>query len=221
MRFNFKDHVNKSNRRGVEEKSRSQRRVKRAMKQSHLFDPKHIAVLESEDRRMWQSPDVILSAVEVKPNFVVADLGCGSGYFTVPLAAKAKKVYGIDVQKEMIDFVREKIRRLKIKNVELLVSKPAEIPLENESIDLLLTVNTLHEFDDRERMIEEMKRVVKKGGKLLIVDFMKKETGFGPPVGIRVSRLRQSSFSRQKALHLLRRGICPIITCWYSLRVDV
>jgi ubiquinone/menaquinone biosynthesis C-methylase UbiE len=175
------------------------------MKQSHLFDPKHIAVLESEDRRMWQSPDVILSAAEVKPNFVVADLGCGSGYFTVPLAAKAKKVYGIDVQKEMIDFVREKIRRLKIKNVELLVSKPAEIPLENESIDLLLTVNTLHEFDDRERMIEEMKRVVKKGGKLLIVDFMKKETGFGPPVEIRMSKAKAVKFFEAKGFTLVEK----------------
>jgi ubiquinone/menaquinone biosynthesis C-methylase UbiE len=179
------------------------------LKKSHLFNPEHISVLESEDRKIWQSPDTILNAVEIKPDFVVADLGCGSGYFTVPLAAKAKKVYGIDVQKEMIDFLREKIRKLKIKNVKLLVSKPAEIPLDDESVDLLLTVNTLHEFDDRERMIEEMKRVVKRGGKILLVDFMKKETGFGPPVEIRVPKAKAVRLFEAKGFRLIEKRDLP------------
>jgi len=179
------------------------------MKQSHLFDLKHIAVLESEDRRIWQSPDVILSAVEVKPNFVVADLGCGNGYFTVPLAEKARKVYGIDVQKEMLDFLAEKTRKLKIKNVELLVSKPDEIPLNDESVDVLLSVNTLHEFDDKEKMTEEIRRVVKKGGKLLIVDFIKRETGFGPPVEIRVRKAEAVRLFEGKDLLLVKEKKLP------------
>jgi len=160
------------------------------MKQPHVFDPRHIAVLESEDRKVWQNPDEILNAVELKPHFIAADLGCGSGYFTVPLSQRVKKVYGIDVQKEMLDFLEDKVRKLKIKNIQLLLSKPDEIPPENESVDLLITVNTLHEFDDKEKMIKEMRRVVKKGCRLLIADFKKEETGFGPPVGIRVSKAR-------------------------------
>jgi len=179
------------------------------MKKSHLFNPEHIGVLESEDRKIWQNPDVILNAVNIKPDSVVADLGCGSGYFTVPLAAKAKKVYGIDVQKEMIDYLREKIRKLKIKNVTLIVSKPSEIPLENESIDVLLSVNTLHEFDNRKRMIDEMKRVVKKGGRLLIVDFMKKDTGFGPPVTIRVSKAEAVKLFETKGFVLIEKRDLP------------
>lgn len=51
-----------------------------------------------------------------------------------------------------------------------------------------MSVNTLHEFDDKQKMIREMERVVKKGGLLLIVDFRKEDTGFGPPAAIRVSR---------------------------------
>jgi ubiquinone/menaquinone biosynthesis C-methylase UbiE len=179
------------------------------LKESHLFNPEHIGVLESEDRKIWQNPGIVLDAVEIKPNFTVADLGCGSGYFTVPLAAKAKKVYGIDVQKEMIDFLREKIRKLKIKNVELLLSKPNEIPLEDENVDVLLSVNTLHEFDNRKRMIEEIKRVVKKGGKLLIVDFMKKETGFGPPVEIRVSKAQAVRLFEAKGFTLVEKKDLP------------
>lgn len=158
------------------------------MKRSHVFDPEHIAVLEAEDRKVWQSPDEILNAVELRPEFVAADLGCGSGYFTVPLASKVKKVYGIDVQREMLNFLENKIRKHGIRNIDALLSNLDEIPLGDESVDLLISVNTLHEFGDRNKMFNEMRRVLRKGGKLLIVGFKKEETGFGPPVNIRISK---------------------------------
>jgi len=128
--------------------------------------------------------------VELKPSYVAADLGCGSGYFTVPLAHMVKKVYGIDVQQEMLNFLEDKMKKQRIRNIVPLLSKSDEIPLGNNSVDLLMSVNTLHEFGDRDKMIREMKRVIKKSGKLLIVDFKKEDTGFGPPVGIRISKTR-------------------------------
>jgi len=160
------------------------------VKSSHLFDPEHISVLEAEDRKVWQNPDEILNAVKIEPSFAVVDLGCGSGYFTVPLARRVKMVYAIDVQKEMLDFLKDKIKKQNIKNVKPLLTKPNEIPLESDSVDLLVSVNTVHEFDDKAKIIKEMSRVVKKNGKLLIVDFQKKQKGFGPPVEIRVSKTR-------------------------------
>jgi len=174
------------------------------MKRSHVFDPEHIAVLEAEDRRVWQNPDEILNAVEIKPHFVAADLGCGRGYFTVPLSRMVKRVYGIDVQREMLDFLEDKVKRLKIKNIVALLSKPNEIPLENESVDLLVSVNTLHEFGDKEKMVKEIGRVVKRGGRLLIVDFKKEETGFGPPVGIRVTMARAIRLFEERGFALLK-----------------
>jgi len=174
------------------------------MKKSHVFDPRNIDVLEMEDRKIWQNPDEILSKVEIKPDFVAADLGCGSGFFTVPLSQKAKNVYGIDVQKEMLKFLEQKIQKLKIKNIVPLLSRENEIPLENESVDVLVSVNTLHEFDDRERMIDEMRRVLKHGGKALIVDFKKEDTGFGPPVSIRVSKRRAIRLFEKRGFIVLR-----------------
>jgi len=158
------------------------------MRRSHVFDPEHIAVLDAEDRNVWQNPDEILKAVQTQPHFVAADLGCGSGYFTIPLARRVRKVYGIDVQEEMLSFLEDKMKKLKITNVEPLLSKPDEIPLGNESVDLLISVNTLHEFGDKKKIVREMWRVLEKEGRLLIVDFKKEETGFGPPVWIRVSK---------------------------------
>lgn len=176
-----------------------------SMKKSHLFDPKNIDVLEMGERRIWQDPEEILGTIEIKPDFVAADLGCGSGFFTVPLSRKVKKVYGIDIQKEMLEFLEQKIRKLKIKNIEPLLLRENEIPLKNESVDLLVSMNTLHEFDDKERMIEEMRRVLKQGGKALIADFKKKNTGFGPPVAIRISKKQATSLFEKKGFTTLKK----------------
>ena len=168
------------------------------MNESHVFDPKHVAVLESEDRKTWQNPKEILESIDINPDYVAADLGCGSGFFTVPLSRKVNKVYAIDLQQEMMDFLEQKIQRQKIGNIEPLLSRKDEIPLENESVDILITVNTLHEFPDKKKTIEEIKRVVKPEGQVVIIDFKKEDTGFGPPVTIRVSR--------DQAKHLFEEG---------------
>jgi len=174
------------------------------MKKSQVFDPKHIVVLETQNRKLWQDPETILGAVEIEPDFMAADLGCGSGFFTMPIANRVKQVYAIDVQKEMLDLLEQKIQRLRVKNVTLLLSKENEIPLERESIDLLLSVNTLHEFNERERIVEEMHRVLKRHGRALIVDFKKENTSFGPPVAARVSKKQATSLFRRKGFTLLK-----------------
>jgi ubiquinone/menaquinone biosynthesis C-methylase UbiE len=158
------------------------------MKELHIFNPKHIDVLESEDRKTWQNSGEIIEILELKPSYVVADVGCGSGYFAVPIAHKVKKVYAVDVQKEMLEYLEQKIRKQKIGNIETLLSKEGEIPLPSESVDLLLSVNTLHEFHDKEKMATEMRRVLRPRGLAAIVDFRKMDTEFGPPVAIRVSK---------------------------------
>ncbi len=174
------------------------------MKELHIFDPKNIDVLESEDRKAWQNPEEIMGLLKLKPSYVVADLGCGSGYFTVPISRKVKKVYGIDVQKEMLEFLEQKIRTQKIFNIETLLSKENEIHLQNESVDLLLSVNTLHEFRDKEKMINEIQRVLKPDGQAVIVDFKKEDTGFGPPVSVRVSNEQAGHLFEKQGLTVLK-----------------
>ena len=145
-----------------------------------------------------------MGAIDLNRDYVAADLGCGSGFFTIPLSRRVKKVYAIDVQKEMLEFLKQKIQRQKIRNIELLLSGEDEIPLENESVDLLITVNTLHEFRDKEKMIGEMRRVLRRDGKAMIVDFKKEDTGFGPPVSIRVSREQANRLFEQNDFAVLK-----------------
>jgi ubiquinone/menaquinone biosynthesis C-methylase UbiE len=174
------------------------------MAESHVFDPKHIAALESEERRTWQNREEILEMLSLKPSYVVADLGCGSGYFTVPLSHKVKKVYGIDIQKEMLTALEQKIRKQKILNIETLLSKENEIPLQNESVDLLLSVNTLHEFRDKKTIISEMRRVLKADGRAAIIDFKKEDSNVGPPISIRVSKEQAKRLFKKVGLRALK-----------------
>ncbi len=158
-------------------------------KHTHLFDPKNIHALESKERKKQQDPKKIIEILALKQTDIVADLGCGSGYFSVPIAEKVDKVYAIDIQREMLDFLQQKIREQQIANIEPLLSKETnQIPLQNESITVLLTVNTLHEFQDKKQMITEIHRVLKPLGKVAIIDFKKENTGSGPPLAIRVSQ---------------------------------
>ncbi len=176
------------------------------MKESHVFDPKNVDVLEAEDRKTWQNPEEILGSINLRPDYIAADLGCGSGFLTIPLSRKVKKVYGIDIQNEMLEFLQQKIQKQKIRNIETLLSEKNEIPLDNESVDLLISVNTLHEFGDKEKVIEEMRRVLRHDGKALIVDYKKEDTGFGPPVTIRVSKQQAKLLFERKGFTILKFG---------------
>ena len=174
------------------------------MKETHVFDAKNIAVLESEDRKTWQNVDEILGLIEFKQNYLVADLGCGSGYFTIPISYKVKKIYGIDVQREMLDFLEQKINRYNLGNIELLLSKDDKIPLDDESMDLLITINTLHEFRTKEKVIEEIQRVIKTSGKAIVIDFTKKNMDFGPPPEIRISKNQAKQLFEEKGFKFVK-----------------
>jgi len=171
---------------------------------SHIFDPKHRDILESEDRKNWQNPKEIIELLELKASDVVADLGCGTGYFTVPLSYKVKKVYGIDIQKEMLTFLEQKILQQKIENIETVLSKENQITLKNKSVDLLLSVNTLHEFSHKEAIIDEIRRVLKADGRAVIIDFKKEISDSGPPLSRRISKEQAKRLFKEMGLTILK-----------------
>ena len=176
---------------------------------SNLFDVKKIEVLELKDREKWQKPEEIMKYLELTISHVVADLGCGTGYFSVPISSKVKKVYAIDVQQEMLDYLEKKIQKNHIKNIKTLLSTDNVIPLENESVDVLLSVNTLHEFQNRDRIIKEIYRVIKQTGRIVIVDFRKEGTKFGPPVNIRISKKQAISMFKKQNMTIEKNRNLP------------
>lgn len=121
----------------------------------------------------------------------VADVGYGTGFFTIPMAkivGDKGKIFAIDIQEEMIAILNEKIQKLEIKNVETFLSTEEHIPLPNESVDLALMASLLHKLDNY-ATVKEVYRFLKSHGVLAILEWKKEESlsEFGPPIWKRLT----------------------------------
>ncbi|PKL54337.1 MAG: class I SAM-dependent methyltransferase [Candidatus Methanoperedenaceae archaeon HGW-Methanoperedenaceae-1] len=153
---------------------------------AHRFNIKKAELLDSPDRRSFLDPDSILGKLGLEKDMVFADLGCGTGYFSIPASAILRKVYAVDVQQEMLDLLNTRIKKGKLTNIEPVLSDGNSIPLANGSADIIFMANVFHELDDKEHMLAEARRVLS-DGKLVIIDWKKIEMDIGPPVSERFS----------------------------------
>ena len=130
--------------------------------------------LERAEREELENPEKVLDALYLQPGDVIADVGAGSGYFTVRLACRVGaegKVYAVDIQEEMLKLIQQKIDRLKLSNVELVVAETTDPKLPQGAIDLVFIVDTYHEF---QRPIALMKRLavsLKPEGRAMIIEY--------------------------------------------------
>lgn len=133
------------------------------------------AAQESErdrNRDEWQRPAEVFDALGVKTGQRVADIGCGSGYFTFRLAARVGangKVYAVDIDQKAIDKVRQRKEREKLEQVEPILGESADPHLPNE-LDAVLIVDSYHEFREYDQTLQAIFRALKPGGRLVIID---------------------------------------------------
>jgi len=121
-------------------------------------------------------PQKILEQLDLKEEMTAADFGCGSGGWALPLAKKLEegRVYAIDVLAEPISALKSKAQTQKIINIEtMLADVERGVNLQDQSCDLVLMTNLLFECDDKKKVLEEGKRVIKPGGRVLVVDWIK------------------------------------------------
>ena len=148
----------------------------------HKFDVKKARILDSPERMQFLNPESILNNLKLTREMVIADLGCGSGVFSIPASKRVKKVFALDIQQEMLDILLDKIKKEKITNIEVLLSQESFIPLADNSSDILLMVNVFHELQDKLSLLGEIKRVLTMKGRLMIIDWKKIEMDTGPPL---------------------------------------
>ena len=113
--------------------------------------------------------------VFLEPDMVALDVGSGSGGWTIPLAKKLDqgKVYALDIKEEALSVLRSKLDSEKIFNVELLLSDIEKgVKIADNVIDFVILSNILFELDKRDEVLSEVKRVLKNGGYLLVVDWL-------------------------------------------------
>jgi ubiquinone/menaquinone biosynthesis C-methylase UbiE len=112
--------------------------------------------------------------LQVKPGMVICDLGCGNGYHSLPLAeavGETGKIYGVDVQPEMIEMLSKRIEAKGIKNIEPIQGLFHDPKLPPNTCDMILLVDVYHEFSHPVQMLAGMRAALKPDGLLVLVEY--------------------------------------------------
>ena len=134
----------------------------------------YISMLERESRDAMQHPDRIMESLAIKTGDVVADIGAGSGYFTVRLAEAVGaegRVIATDIRQEMLDFIDGKLEEAQVSNVELLRVAPDDPGLPAGEIDTVLMVDVMHYVKERAAYAAKLLPALAPEGRVVIVDF--------------------------------------------------
>jgi ubiquinone/menaquinone biosynthesis C-methylase UbiE len=160
--------------------------------------------LDRPEREAEEAPSLLIRALKFKPGQVVADIGAGSGYLTLPIAklvAPSGKVFAVEIQQEMLDIILSKGKETGIKNVVPILGTPSDPKLPPSSCDLIFMVDVYHEFDHPYEMTAAMVRALKPGGRLVFVEYR----GEDPNVPIKeVHKMTEKQVRREMALFPIR-----------------
>lgn len=141
--------------------------------------------LERGEREAEERVSVAVRALEVAPGEVVADVGAGTGYYTIRLADRVGpkgRVFATDIQPEMLDMLRARVQRAGLTNVELVRGLPDDPKLPANTFDMILMVDVYHELSQPQVMLQRLKAALKPTGRLVLLEFRKED----PQVPIRL-----------------------------------
>jgi ubiquinone/menaquinone biosynthesis C-methylase UbiE len=125
------------------------------------------------DRDQWQRPSEVLQELDLREGSVVADIGCGAGYFALKLSSRVGKsgeVLAVDILKEPLIFLRIRTWLRHQRNLHVIHGDPDDPKLSQQTIDAVLIANTYHEFDQPQKMLNRIIRSLRSHGRLVIVD---------------------------------------------------
>jgi len=149
----------------------------------------YFAELESPDRAGWQQPARVVETLRLRAGMTVADVGAGTGYFARRFAAAVGptgKVLALDIEPEMLEELRR--RAPDATNIETRRAEPADPGLAPASVDVVFICDTGHHLHDRVRYYGKLRRALRRGGRLVLVDFYKRPLPVGPPAQEKLSR---------------------------------
>jgi predicted methyltransferase len=144
-------------------------------------------VFDDPKRDAWQKPHEVISALALKPDAVVADIGSGTGYFAMRFAHMVPKgkVYGVDTEPDMVKYLAERAKREGMGNVTAVAGAPGD-PRLPEKADLIILVDVFHHVANRERYFSKLRGSLKPGGRVAIIDF-RMDSPEGPPAAARIA----------------------------------
>jgi ubiquinone/menaquinone biosynthesis C-methylase UbiE len=142
-----------------------------------------VSVFDDPARDAWQKPTEVVALMQIASGSTVADLGTGTGYF-VPYLSRAVgergHVLALDIEPDMVRYVKERAAREKLANVEARVVPMDGPGLEAASVDRVLVADTWHHIPERGAYVKKLHDALREGGAVYVVDFTL-ESKMGPP----------------------------------------
>ena len=140
---------------------------------SHVMGHLGAGWLERPERERQERTDLLIDGLSLSDDFVIADIGAGTGYFTFPVAQRVPrgKVFSVDIQPEMLARVEQRKALENVANVETVLGEEDDPKLPAKEIDLAFIVDAYHEFSFPREMGERLKESLKPGGRLVLVEY--------------------------------------------------
>jgi ubiquinone/menaquinone biosynthesis C-methylase UbiE len=154
-----------------------------------VFNPNYYPLIDGRFRDGWQQPDAVLGALSLAPSAVVADVGAGGGYFTERFsrAPNVERVFAVDVQDEALDRLEERVRERGLENVTIVRATFDDPGLAPACCDLVFFSSVYKEVEGRVAYMERVRRLLRPGGRVAILEFLPDAPGAGPPPELRLA----------------------------------
>jgi SAM-dependent methyltransferase len=189
----------------------SDQQTAQAKPRPRLFKAQDLGLLESPDRVEWQKPEQIMDTLRIAEGSVVADLGAGSGWFTIQLARRVGPngiVYAEDIQPQMVDYIEQRAQRENLRSVRPILGTATD-PLLPPGVDAILIDDVFHELDDPVTFFRNASKSLKPGGRLGVVDFLPGGGGPGPAPEERPDPQAVTTAAEAAGLYLQKREDIP------------
>lgn len=178
----------------------------------HKFDDpaRYAKSFDDPARDAWQLPARVVDALQLKSGMKVADIGAGTGYFSMRLAkVPGVSVFAVDIEPKMVEYLQQRAHKEHAMNVTAVLAG-ASSPNLPEPVDVILVVDTYHHLPNRPAYFRDLRKSLKPGGRIAIVDF-RKDAPEGPPVHFRFTpqqiqdQMKQAGYELQSAHDFLPR----------------
>jgi ubiquinone/menaquinone biosynthesis C-methylase UbiE len=164
-------------------------------------------VFEDPKRAAWQKPEEVIEKLVLKSGDIVADIGAGTGYFTRLFAQAVGpdgRALGLEIEQSMVNYMIEDARKLGLDNYEARHIGTDNPELGSKSVDVIFLCNTYHHIDNRVEYFRKVSTSLKSGGRVVVIDFYKKELPEGPPPDHKISQQLVSSEFEEAGYVLIR-----------------
>lgn len=141
---------------------------------SHVMGHRGAGWLERPEREREERTDLLIENLPINPGDIVADIGAGTGYFSLPMArivGDTGSVYSVDIQPEMLAIIEDRAAEQGISNIELVLATEKDPRLPADSIDMVLFVDAYHEFEWPWEVMSAVYESLVPGGKVVLIEY--------------------------------------------------